>query len=107
MELYRRCGVVPVTERVRKARWKLLGHILRSDDNTPAALALQFAISSSEQLRGRCGRPRCNLFTAIVNDLKENSLRLTESSDLDNLKMLASDRPVWRSMFVDKDIEIS
>ena len=104
-ELYRRCGVVPVTERVRKARWKLLGHILRSDDNTPAALALQFAVSSTKhlKLKGRRGRPRTNLFTTIVNDLKEHALKLTDNSDLENLKLIASDRPVWQSMFVDRD----
>ena len=101
-ELYRRCGVVPITERVRKARWTLLGHILRSDDNTPAGLALQYAVSSSEHLRGRRGRPRSNLFTTIVNDLKEFSLRLIDTSDLLSLKMLAYNRPVWRNMFANR-----
>ena len=40
-ELYRRCQVTPITERVRKARWTLFGHnILRMNKNCPASLAL-------------------------------------------------------------------
>ena len=65
-----------MTERVRKARWTLLGHILRMDDNCPPVLAIIFAITSAEQHRGRRGRPRINLFSTIEVDLKEHNLSL-------------------------------
>ena len=99
VELYRRCDVIPITERVRKARWTLLGHILRMDDNCAASLALRYAISSSEFLRGRRGRPRCNLFTTIVNDLREHNCNLKSVNDFNELKLLAQDRNSWRAMF--------
>ena len=99
VELYRRCEVIPITERVRKARWTLLGHILRMDDNCAASLALRYAISSSEFLRGRRGRPRCNLFTTIVNDLREHDFNLKSVNDLNELKLLAYNRNAWRDMF--------
>ena len=98
-ELYRRCDTIPITERVRQSRWTLLGHILRSDDNTPASLALRFAISSVEHLRGRVGRPRSNLLNTIQNDLKEHSIELKNIDDLENLKFKAHDRVAWKNMF--------
>ena len=102
-ELYRRCGVIPITERVRRARWTLLGHILRSDDNCPASLAFRYAISSSETLRGRRGRPRTNLFSFIQNDLKEHDIILKNVDDLVELRMLAYNRALWRNMFTFND----
>ena len=102
-ELYRRCGVTPITERVRKARWTLLGHILRSDDNCPARLALRYAISSSDHLKGRLGRPRTNLFSILRNDLKGHNIKLKNVDDLVDLKMLAYNRSLWRSMFTFND----
>ena len=91
-----------VTERVRKARWTLLGHILRMDDNGPASLALRYAIESSDSLRGRRGRPRTNLFTHfsyIQADLKEHNIKLASIDDLFHLKTTAYDRDKWRNMF--------
>ena len=42
--LYKRCKTTPLSKRVEESRWKMLGHVLRSDDLNPAQLALQFAI---------------------------------------------------------------
>ena len=103
VELYRRCNALTITERVRKSRWTLLGHILRMDDNCAASLSLRYAVTSSEFLRGRRGRPRCNLFTTIVNDLKEHDLHLKTIHDLHKLKVLANDRNLWRGMFTFKE----
>ncbi|KAL5247180.1 hypothetical protein ACHWQZ_G019137 [Mnemiopsis leidyi] len=51
-DLYARCGVTPLTERVAKSRWKMLGHILRSDCNSPPQLALSFTVKSMGRMRG-------------------------------------------------------
>ena len=98
-ELYRRCKSVPIVERVRKARWTLLGHILRMDDNCPAVLALRFAVDTASSLRGRRGRPRTNLFSFIQADLKEHNMRLNSTDDFYELRDVASDRAKWRNMF--------
>ena len=50
--LYERCEVRPLSERVTYARWKMLGHILRSDCSSPAQRAFQFAIESYNSMRG-------------------------------------------------------
>ena len=64
-DLYARCGVSPLTERVAKSRWKMLGHILRSDCNSPPQLALSFAVESMNSMRGRLGRHQMNIFKCI------------------------------------------
>ena len=98
-ELYRRCGQIPITERVRKARWTLFGHILRMDDNCPAILALRYAVSSSDLFKGRRGRPQTNLFSILVNDLKEHDICLNTVDDLHELRCVAYDRAKWRNLF--------
>lgn len=99
-ELYRRCKTVPITERVRKARWTLLGHILRMDDNCPASLAFRFAVETSTSLRGRRGRPRTNLFNFIKTDLSEHNIELRSVDDILEIKNIAYNRAQWRNMFV-------
>ena len=98
-ELYRRCNAIPITERVRKARWTLLGHVLRMDDNCPAVLALRYAITSADLYKGRVGRPRVNLFNTIQNDLKVHNKYLKTVDDFDEIRVLAHDRVLWRNMF--------
>ena len=98
-ELYRRCQTVPITERVRKSRWTLLGHILRMDDNCPPVLALRFALTANTLYKGRRGRPRINLLNTIQADLKEHNIELKCINDFDNLRSFALDKARWRSMF--------
>ena len=103
VELYRRCGVQPLLERVRKARWTLFGHVLRMDDNCPASLALRYAVSTLEFLRGRRGRPHCNLFSFLVSDLSKHSLSLKTVDDLEIIRNIAANRTEWRNMFVPRE----
>ena len=56
--LYERCNTRPLSERVALARWKMLGHVLRSPENSPAQSALCFVVDSMNILSGR----RMNLF---------------------------------------------
>ena len=60
--LYKRCSVTPLSERVEEMRWKMMGHVLRSEDNTPAMLSLKFVLNSSGKFKGRVGRPNTNLY---------------------------------------------
>ena len=98
-ELYRRCNTVPITERVRQARWKLFGHILRMDDNCPPVLALRFALTSGDLYTGRRGRPRCNLLSTLQDDLKEHNLSFKSIDDYEIIRELANDRSKWRNLF--------
>jgi hypothetical protein len=96
--LYKRCELTPLSERIGGARWRMLGHILRSDDNTPAQLALHFAVNADATMKGRVGRHQNNLFRMLKSDLVARKIKLKSISDLYYLKNLASDRSGWKSM---------
>ncbi len=90
-DLYKRCNSVKLSERVPKARWKLLGHILRSADDSPAALALKFAVTT--QCRGRVGAHRKNLFKTIENDLALRGFKNFKFNSLSTYLHKIPDRP--------------
>ena len=98
-DLYARCNVTPLSERVHKARWKMFGHILRSDCNSPPQLALSLAVDSMSNMRGRIGRHQCNIFKTILDDLNKRNIYLNNSDDLTDLRHLASNRQLWRNLF--------
>ena len=76
-KLYERCSTHSLSERVYAARRKMLGHVLRYDDDTPAFLALKFCIfteGSGSGFKGRRGAPRMNLLNVFRNDLKRRKI---------------------------------
>ena len=96
--LYKRCELTPLSSRIESARWRMLGHVLRSEENTPAQLALHFAVSADATMKGRVGRHQNNLFRILKNDLNRRNILLYCVDDLENLKFLASNRNKWRSL---------
>ena len=98
IDLYKRCELTPLSERIAIARWKMLGHILRSEDNTPAQLALHFAVNADSSMKGRVGRHQNNLFRLLKSDLNSRNISLKCIEDLYELKNFASDRRNWRSL---------
>lgn len=97
--LYKRCSAVPLSERVARARWRMLGHVLRSDNNSPAQLALYFAVDSQCTMKGRIGRHQTNLLRTIRSDLRDRDIPLVNTDNLIDLRILASDRVVWKGLF--------
>ena len=55
VDLYKQCDVVPLTERVERSKWTMLGHALRLSENGPAALALTYALDGCPA-KSRSGR---------------------------------------------------
>ena len=76
----------------------MIGHVLRSEDNSPAVLALDFAIRSDETMNGRLGRHQTNLLSVIRKDLKSRNISLKTLSDFQNIREVARDRKLWRKM---------
>ena len=99
-DLYARCQVTPLSERVTKSRWKMLGHILRSDCNSPPQLALSFAVDSMINMRGRVGRHQSNILKTIFCDLNKRSINLRNLDDLTELRHIASNRNLWRNLYI-------
>ena len=96
-KLYKLTNSEPLSNRINRARWRLFGHILRSDECTPASLALFFAAESMNRMKGRLGRHRINLFMLLKNDLKERKIYndLNSVNDIHVLRELASNKKKW------------
>ena len=101
VNLYKICKTRPLSERVPKSRWKLLGHILRSEEDTPSNAALNYSVfvENSEKYVGRVGRPRCNLMTVLRKDLEARGLSLKSFSDITALRVIANDRLTWQRLY--------
>ena len=97
--LYKRCNCTPLTKRIEKLRWTMLGHVLRSEETTPAQLALQYALNGARQYEIRLGRPRINLLDTLIKDLKCRNINLKTPEDLYNVRNIASNRKCWRTLF--------
>ena len=97
--LYDRCPVEKLSDRIEKQRWNMFGHILRSSENTPAQLALLFAIESNELFVGRLGRPRKNLFTLLVNDLRARNMSMMNFDELNEIKDMAYCNKCWANLY--------
>ena len=97
VNLYKRCDCEPLSVRVHRSRWRMLGHVLRGPEDGPAYKSLEFAVNTLS-ITGRRGRPQSNLFTLITNDLKVHNLKLKTMEDLSDLRCLAFDKSRWRQM---------
>ena len=87
-DLYKRCKTTPLSTRVKQQRWRMLGHILRMDDNVPAVSALTFALTTVTKMPGRIGRPQTNLLTVLKQDLKSLGIPLNDYCDMNELRTL-------------------
>ena len=97
VNLYKRTGTEPLSVRVNRSRWRMLGHVLRGPLDGPALTSLVFAVNTL-QMPGRRGRPQSNLFSLIKQDLKSRDLYLNNIEDLMYLRNLAFDRMFWRKL---------
>ena len=84
--------MVLLSDRVACARWRMLGHVLHSDNNSPAQLALHFTVESQSTKKGRVGRLQSKLLRTIQFDLGSRNIPFKNTDDLYSLRFLASDR---------------
>ena len=126
--LYKRCKTNKLSDRVKRSRLRLLGHILRSPESSPGQSALCFVINSitSSKLKGRLGRHSTNLLSPLKKDIESfnlyidhmdnyvihstqlqyffpnknfQMLTLSDYSDILILRQLACDHERWASIF--------
>ena len=82
------------------ARWKLFGHILRSNLDTPANIAMNNYFDNTNTTKFK-GRPRTTLPTTLNQDIKRTKLtqynteQLKTKGDLENLREIAIYRHEW------------
>ena len=103
-KLYKLCNAEKLVDIIREARWRMLGHVLRMDDDTPAKYA---TIKYFDKGKSFLGRPRTTIATIINEDInlahaQQNrevfSLlpsQLKNTTDLKQLETAANDRSKW------------
>lgn len=101
--LYKRCNTRPLSEMVTEARWNMLGHVLRMDQNAPAQTALRYAVEGAKKYKSRRGRHTTNLLDTLKKDIKERMMDLRNTADLESLRKTAADKARWREMLAKKD----
>ena len=97
-QLYTRCNSQPLSIIVQERRWRTLGHVLHMPQDTPAQLAIHFAVVGSQIHKIRHGRHQTNLLDTVRTDLKHHQLALKCADDIQTLRALANDKATWRSM---------
>ena len=65
--------------------------------DTPAQLAMQFALKGATEYKGRCGRHQINLLETIRADLSRHQLELQSEADTKILRELATEKNKWRA----------
>ena len=89
-ELRRRTGQQSVIEKIKIARWKWYGHVLRiSDDRIPKQ-----ALDWRPDGRRRVGRPKDTWRRTLAREMNQKNLE-------DDVRMMAEDRATWRSFVAD------
>ena len=105
--LYEMSNSKTLSADIKKARWKMLGHVLRLSENTPAQRSMKCYFENYENKKRFRGRPRTTLPVVIEQDLKAankvnpcilNISILNSINDLRELQQLAQDREKWKEI---------
>ena len=107
IKLYEVCHEEPLSDYIRKARWSLLGHILRLPPEAPAQMALDTYVTAA--FPGRRGRHQTGLMTVLKAELEVAQKELPCNRDirrlgfnrpeqLERLRTAAQDRSSWHDL---------
>jgi hypothetical protein len=105
VELYKRANTDPLSQIARKARWELLGQILRLPDAAPAQKAIKAYFIANETMPKRRGAPRNCLVSTLQRDLSNQKIRkikFESLSDAVQLQGMANNREEWKKRIVGK-----
>ena len=98
--VYRETGEEVLSVEILRNRWKLFGHIMRLNDDTPAQKAMRYYYTESKGNKYK-GRPRINLPWKLNEDLQKYGngiMKLKTEEDLRILNNLAKDRKLWKDV---------
>jgi hypothetical protein len=105
--LYMRCNTQALSHTIRGARWRMLGHVLRMDDQIPAKYAMKhYFDSTGSKYRGK---PRTTLQVVLDRDLQVGAAniqanhpflgipsKLRSLEELEQLESIAQERSNWK-----------
>ena len=96
--LYNLTKQTPISERIKKRRLALFGHILRLPPDTPAQQALHFYLTPH---RRPVGRPPLTWLALVTKDLRHTLIHHNiktplNKNSIDRLSVIAKDNTAWR-----------
>ena len=75
-DLYKLTNTEAISGIAKRARWRLLGHILRQQIGTPGNQAMMAYLTAEETTKHRKGAPRSCLVTTLQRDCKLTAVAL-------------------------------
>lgn len=100
--LYRISKQQPISATAKQSRWRLFGHLLRQDEQTPANKITKAYFRAKESFLHRRGTKRTCLMETLRDDIQAaehlRGLQLESESDLTVLRELAHDRDQWKEL---------
>ena len=101
--LYKTTKTHPISADIVKQRWKLFGHTLRMEKETPARKAMKYFFERTDAKKFR-GRKRTTIVTTLNRDIQNTKLKypqfdlhtLHTELDLHNIRVKATNRVLWR-----------
>ena len=104
--LYKITNSRPLTIDITKARWKMFGHALRLNEQTPARKAMRYYFQVPENCEKFRGRKRATLVTTLNRDITRTKTanarfyisELKTELDLRNARVKATNRNHWRKI---------
>ena len=117
-ELYKVTRSRPLTIDITRARWKMFGHALRLNENTPARKAMKWFFQVPVGVKKFRGRKRATIVTTLNRDIQRTQQNnrnfilpcLNSELDLRNIRVKALNRKHWQGivkMVTDRAIIVS
>ena len=101
--LYKITDTKPISVEITKRRWKMLGHTLRMNPNTPARRSMKYFFEKRSKKKFK-GRKRATIITTINNDITRTKRiypdfaiqKMTTEINLHNNRYKAKNRRQWK-----------
>jgi len=96
LKLYDMCDAKPISIDITEYRMRLFGHVLRSQDDTPAQIMMKMYFNPTmKQFKKNIPT---SIVTALRKDLKLVNIKLSNLKQFEKVKELAQDRSTWSEM---------
>ena len=96
--LYKKYNLVPASIQVINARWRLFGHILRLNENTPERQAMISYFDDKKVHKGRSGN-FCTIATILSDEYKAVlGTSIKTKKEYDKIVEVAKDRFKWKEL---------
>ena len=103
-KVYEVTKATPLSIEITLARWKMLGHVLRLNEKTPARKAMKYYFQIPPDVKRFRGRKRATIISTINRDIERTKKKflnfdlhiLKTELDLRNIRVKATNRNHWK-----------